>query len=294
MDVINRGFNGYNSRLGLACLPFILEEIMGPSSDICTDPLEGLPRPEAEDERPFSEPNGNRCPFRRPPTMQDAMPSRPRSSQRRGRSRAHPRYVFLIGFGANDSCLPEGAHSRYHVPLEEYASNLERMIRTILSWTGEGGATDVAVALLAPTPCDTEMQKASRNNERVTRVYADECKNVARKIGVPVVDLWRGMQLPVDREKGVDFDRDNGRHRKRDYLSDGLHLTPMGNYRLYQLVVEVLERSSRHDEIDDDSSDGEWGLGLAVTQLPRQYPDHSLVDAHNPELTFSANTYEDE
>jgi len=32
MDVVNRGMNGYNSRWGMAALPLILEEILGPSS----------------------------------------------------------------------------------------------------------------------------------------------------------------------------------------------------------------------------------------------------------------------
>jgi hypothetical protein len=65
-------------------------------------------------------------------------------------------------------------------------------------------------------------------------------------------------------------DQDYGDKWKSDYMSDGLHLTSLGNYRLYQSVVEMLETS----------------LGLTVEQLPRQYPDHSLVDANHPEKTF--------
>ena len=31
MDVVNQGMNGYNSRWGVAALPFMLEEMLGPA-----------------------------------------------------------------------------------------------------------------------------------------------------------------------------------------------------------------------------------------------------------------------
>ena len=71
---------------------------------------------------------------------------------------------------------------------------------------------------------------------------------------------------------------------KIDYLSDGLHLTPMGNYRLYELVVEVLDQSG---DVEEES----FGLGLAGSKLPRSYPDHSLVDAKDPGKTFGTDKY---
>jgi len=58
-----------------------------------------------------------------------------------------------------------------------------------------------------------------------------------------------------------------------------LHLTPMGNYRLYELVIEVIDRSM----VDGD---GNLGMGLAVRNLPRSYPDHSMIDATEPETSF--------
>lgn len=171
------------------------------------------------------------------------------------------RYTFVIGYGANDSCLPDGSCSRHHVPLDEYSSNLKQMIELIHTWND----ADTSVALLTPPPCDTNIRGESRNNENVTALYSRECIKIGNEMNVPVVDLWNEMQRSTRPS-----DQDYGDKWKSDYLSDGLHLTSLGNYRLYQSVVEMLETS----------------LGLTVEQLPRQYPDHSLVDANHPEETF--------
>jgi lysophospholipase L1-like esterase len=267
MDVINRGMNGYNSRWGLAALPLILEEIMGPSfaeAGGCLANEESTKNSEVEC---FTNDNGQAS----SPDTQALI--------------KYPQYAFLIGYGANDSCLAsEGAaHSRHHVSLEEYTSNLKKMIQLIQSWNCK--TTDrnhAAVALLTPPPCDTEKQKQSRNNENVTRLYADACKRTASDMRVPVVDLWNGMQLPIVFKDGKQSSTTSFRVNEQwkiDYLSDGLHLTPMGNYRLYELIVEVLDGSLEGD-------DGKLGMGLAVTALPRSYPDHSMIDAIDPERSF--------
>ncbi|KAL9189997.1 hypothetical protein ACHAXT_009672 [Thalassiosira profunda] len=238
-DVVNRGANGYNSLWGAAALQWILEDVLGPKA------ADG-------DGEAVAECTGNET--------------------------SYPQYTFIIGYGANDSCLPDGAHARHHVPLEEYASNLRGMVDTIQTWNAQ---KNVAVALVTPPPCDTEMQKESRHNENVTRLYADACIEVAREEEVPVVDAWRGMQLPLAKnatgEDASSFER--RRQWKEDYLSDGLHLSPLGNYRLYELVVDVLDRSRQEE--------GGRGLGLAATQLPRGFPDHSTVEAEDLAKTFA-------
>ena len=276
MDVINRGMNGYNSRWGLAALPLILEEILGaPShqddtvvSDECL-------------EKDVIKNNDAECEMN---TNNDQS-----SSTDKKEMTQHPQYAFLIGYGANDSCLPDGGCSRHHVALDEYASNLTKMIHLIQTWNAYSfsGNKKIAVALLTPPPCDTEKQKGNRDNDKVTRLYAEACRQVASDMGIPVVDAWNGMQLPTivqseqqsSTKSSSSFS--NNQQWKIDYLSDGLHLTPMGNYRLYELVIEVLDRSM----VDGD---GNLGMGLAVTNLPRSYPDHSTIDATEPETSFMA------
>ncbi len=279
--MLNRGMNGYNSRWAAAVLPLILEEILGPAASPVTSDGECI-EADSEDRGvkriidPASCPSSNN----NDELLTDDAQTRSFDVKQGQRTR-HPQYTFLIGFGANDSCLPDGPHSRNHVPLEEYSYNLIRMIRMIQTWN----AKDTAVALITPPPCDTEIQKPSRNNENVTKLYAEACIQVASDVGVPVVDFWNGMQLPIARNK--DGQEDDSSHKyknsqkwKRDYLSDGLHLTALGNYRLYELVIEVLERS------DGVKGEGGSGMGLSAANLPRSYPDHSMVDATQPQTTF--------
>lgn len=267
LDVLNRGMNGYNSRWGLACLPLILEEILGGASESSAGICGG----------------GGAV-------YDDGIEVERQYQSNTPRQQSYAQFSFIIGFGANDSCLIDGAHSRHHVSLEEYSSNLQSMIQMIRSWPSNSDynnctndnhnsidtTMNVAVALLTPPPCDTEVQKASRDNENVTKLYAQECLRVGRELGVPVVDLWNGMQVLID-ESGKEENDEKDGGWKEDYLSDGVHLTSLGNFRLYQLVVEMLDQTN-----DDDA----LGLGLEVTKLPRQYPDHSLVDSKHYEQTF--------
>ena len=253
LDVINRGMNGYNSKWGLAALPLILEEILGPAVSIIDGDDECIAKDTEDDEQKQKE-----C-------TRDAQ----QQTSATLKEQVHPQYTFIIGYGANDSALFNGAHSRHHIPIQECTSNLKQMTKTVQTWNTK----NVAVALLTPPPCDTTIQSKSRDNEHVTRLYAEACKQVATEMNVPVIDLWNGMQLPIvkdSKEDDVDIALfKNNEQWKVDYLSDGLHLTTMGNYRLYELVVEILDQS----------------IGLSVTKLPRSYPDHSTID-DEPAKTF--------
>lgn len=251
LDVINRGLNGYNSQWGLAALPLILEDILGPSVSI-----------EETDE--YGE-----CAVKEGDINSEITECiKPKSSTED--IQEYPQYTFLICFGANDSALSDGAHSRHHIPLQEYASNLKQMINMIQSWNK---SKKIAVALLTPPPCDTEVQKKSRDNEHVTRLYVEACKQLANEMNLPVVDLWNGMQLPI-KNRGEEVEESSFKSNqqwKADYLSDGLHLTALGNYRLHELVVEMLDSRVRLD----------------ITTLPRSFPDHSMIDKNNPQKTFT-------
>eukprot|EP00956_Cyclotella_meneghiniana_P032584 scaffold90174_cov65-Cyclotella_meneghiniana.AAC.4 len=251
VDVINRGMNGYNSRWGKAALPFILQEILGSH-----DSSDGYAMSSCVD-------NGQ------------CTQEKHQHKEETTASILYSQYTFLIGYGANDSCLPDGTCSRHHVPLDEYSSNLKQMIEMIQSYNDNYTRSSVSVALLTPPPCDTDIMKQRRDNENVTRLYASQIDKVGNEMKVPVVDLWNGMQLPIQSSDVIsNAEGDYDTKWKQDYLSDGLHLTSLGNYRLYQLVVDVLEKS----------------LGLLVQNIPRQFPDHSMVDAENPDTTFGTNT----
>ena len=252
-DVMNRGMNGYTSRMGREVLPWILEEILGKkleerSCEVDADNGNGTSDQETcgrknETEQPPSE-----------TTITQSI----------------PQYTFLIGYGANDSCLPHGTCSRHHVPLKEYSSNLQQMMKMIYTWN----TTSTSVVLLTPPPCDTNIQGDGRHNENVTVLYAREVIKLGKDWNVPVVNVWDGMQLPIQNNNHSISSQDYGNAWKTEYLNDGLHFTPMGNYRMFELIVEVLEKD----------------IGLSVEKIPRQFLDHSLVDAEFPEKSFGVGT----
>ncbi|XP_048325891.1 GDSL esterase/lipase At5g45920 isoform X2 [Ziziphus jujuba] len=68
--------------------------------------------------------------------------------------------------------------------------------------------------------------KPERTNEAAGD-YAKACIAVAGECGIPVVDLWTKMQQFSDWKKA--------------YLSDGLHLTQMGNRIVFEEVVKKLK-----------------------------------------------------
>ncbi|KAL7512046.1 hypothetical protein ACHAXN_009494 [Cyclotella atomus] len=280
LDVLNRGTNGYNSNWGKHALKLILEDVCGSADAIQS-------------------------------TTADTIQSTADTY-----SNKYPQCTFLIGYGANDSCLPTGSCHRHHVPIDDYSDNLRDMIQMIQSYHCQdaAAATDetptkttskVAIGLITPPPVDTSIQFSSRDNT-ITKLYAEAVMLIGQEMNVPVVDLWNGMQKPVrfgsrgdgacimahdslfdkDGNNSTDiFDRKHsnndectnteyGTRWKQEYLSDGLHLTPMGNYRMFELVVEMLEKE----------------MGLTVENVPRQYPDHSLVNAEFPDRSFVQGT----
>ncbi|KAL3776075.1 hypothetical protein HJC23_005091 [Cyclotella cryptica] len=76
----------------------------------------------------------------------------------------YPQDTFSISFEANDSCLPDGACSHNHVPIND----------------------------------NTQVVAISRYSENVT--YSEECIQVGEEMNVPVIDLWNGMKIPIDKD----------------------------------------------------------------------------------------------
>ena len=265
MDVINRGLGGYNTHWGLAVLPLILEELLGPSISA-----------QQVDNHTISNNNddvGGQCQQQEEEVQQQ---------QQQQQQQEIPQYTFVIAYGANDSCLLNGPHSRHHVTINNYSNNLQRMIQMIRTWKSNKMivSTTTKVVLMTPPPCDTNIQYPSRDNENSTRLYAETCVLVGKNLGVPVVDLWNGMQQQQQRQQQQQQQLPSqptlSSFWQEEYLSDGLHLTPMGNYRVYELLLNVLEAGEESGVF----------LGLTIPNLPRSYPDHTMVNATHPQQTF--------
>uniref|UniRef100_A0A2N9HX25 SGNH hydrolase-type esterase domain-containing protein n=1 Tax=Fagus sylvatica TaxID=28930 RepID=A0A2N9HX25_FAGSY len=174
-----------------------------------------------------------------------------------------PPAAATIFFGANDAALLGRTSERQHVPVEEYKENLSKTVHHLKECS-----PTMLVVLITPPPVDEAgrkeyaqsvygekaMELPERTNE-VTGLYAKQCLELAKEIGVLSVDLWSKMQ------------ETEGWQRK--FLSDGLHLTPEGNGLVHQEVTRVFNEA--------------W---LSAAEMPYDFPHHSEINGKNPEKAF--------
>lgn len=157
---------------------------------------------------------------------------------------AWPPLLATVFFGANDAAMADRASSRQHVPLNEYKQNLESIVAHLK-------AAGVAhIVLITPPPLDEQArirdmqerhnaplaQLPERTNE-VTGQYAAVVREVAANAGVLALDLFTGMQQEAGWEAR--------------YLNDGLHFTPAGQAKLYDLLQAVIDAHIPQLRVDE-------------------------------------------
>ncbi|XP_059657891.1 GDSL esterase/lipase At5g62930 [Cornus florida] len=176
---------------------------------------------------------------------------------------ATPPAAATIFFGANDAALLGRNSERQHVPVEMYKENLQKIVRHLKECS-----PSMLVVLITAPPIDEKGRMAyarslygekamtlpERTNE-VAGLYAKQCVELAKELGVPSINLWSKMQETEDWQ--------------RKFLSDGLHLTPEGNAVVHQEVVRVFSEA--------------W---LSASEMPYDFPHHSEIDGKNPEKAF--------
>jgi lysophospholipase L1-like esterase len=243
LDVVNRGFrfvplsvvvdgrlticSGYNTRHALAVLPHII-----PSPDVAR--IRMLVRP---------------CP------MIAILKSRLLTHQ-------------VVFFGANDASLPDSP-SKQHIPLPEFKDNLEKIITHPLVV-----AHSPRIILVAPPPVNEHPMWVYEQSQGLTSLartaattksYADAAVQVGKKLGVPVVDLWKAFMAKArfDHEAWKTGDpipgsldmppndelvklmhdgvfRRSTLHQSQCSQIAGLHFNPAGYDILFEEVVKVI------------------------------------------------------
>ncbi|KDP31089.1 hypothetical protein JCGZ_11465 [Jatropha curcas] len=174
-----------------------------------------------------------------------------------------PPVAVTIFFGANDAALKGRTSERQHVPVDEYKENLRKIVLHLKECS-----PTMLVILITPPPVDEEgrkeyakskygekaMELPERTNE-MAGVYAKECVELAKELGIRSIDIWSKMQKIEGWQKKI--------------LSDGLHLTPEGNAVVSQEVIRVFNEA--------------W---LSASEMPYDFPHHSEIDDKNPEKAF--------
>lgn len=141
-------------------------------------------------------------------------------------SASPPLKAISIWWGANDATLPMRTQS---IPIEEFKDNLNKFIDMFRSESSPHFSPGTTIFLLPPPPISISQRKEDvlakwghenldRTFER-TKQFAEAVREVAEQRQVVFVPLFDNMMAAAGP------DPDNG---LRQFLSDGLHLTPAG------------------------------------------------------------------
>lgn len=130
---------------------------------------------------------------------------------------------MVLFFGANDAApLP----SVQHVDIKHYEENITEIIAFIKQHNSQ-----VKLLLISPPPV-LEQQLQEHNllrSEKATELYAKSCIKVANQLQIPALDLWSVMM--------------QSEHKTKDLLSDGLHLSKLGNALLSQAFMDKISQT---------------------------------------------------
>lgn len=195
--------------------------------------------------------------------------------------------LVTIFFGANDASDP-ALNGRQHVPLDRYESNIGDIISLTRSNFGEG----VGILLISPPPVCHEgrlrFQKeaygdgASAKLERsleLSGTYARGAARVAREMGVPFLDLWTRIQFTP---AGVE------RENWRDYLSDGLHFSALGNEFVGAAILDVIDECFPRLSVKPAPDTGNINSFSTCLAMQRMGPWNDEIDHTEPEKAFES------
>ncbi|ORX35419.1 SGNH hydrolase-type esterase domain-containing protein [Kockovaella imperatae] len=163
-----------------------------------------------------------------------------RKEEAAGQSRIRLATVWL---GTNDAVVSE-APTGQHVPLEEYAANLHKILDHLTS--GERYPIVPNIILITPPPCypGASTPPSTERDTKITKQYAEAARKVGeewkaksgRAWAVEVVDTWADMVENVG--EGQPLTR---------YLTDGVHLTKAGYDVVWDGVVKAIKQGGLKD-----------------------------------------------
>ncbi len=187
--------------------------------------------------------------------------------------------LVTLFFGANDASDPM-LNGRQHVPLGGYEANM----RDIVALTRSNFGEDVGIILISPPPVchdgrlrfqreaygDGATGKLERTLE-LSGAYARGAARVANEMGVPFLDLWTGMQ-----------ERENW----RDFLSDGLHFSALGNEFVGKAVLDTIDRCLPQLSVKPAPDTGNINSFSTCLAMQRMGPWHDEIDLTKPDRGF--------
>ncbi|KAJ1883568.1 isoamyl acetate-hydrolyzing esterase [Coemansia sp. RSA 1722] len=205
MDVLNRGFNGYNTDYACNVAHLVLprtKSLEYPTQDICPSR--------------YLLPNFS-------PKVE----------------------LLTICFGANDSMLAPGSKHVPLERFASNLRQLVHMVKDPESeyYSPDTRIVLITPPPVGDNMYKTFAEKAGASEKRdnkVTKLYADAARDVAQELDVRCIDLWTAIEDKVKDYNATAETEANQFDGYDQYLSDGLHLSAKGNELLFELVQSLV------------------------------------------------------
>ncbi|OMJ18191.1 Isoamyl acetate-hydrolyzing esterase 1-like protein [Smittium culicis] len=235
LDVLNRGFSGYNTISGGVIFP----RLFPTTSEKATPAKVSFPETEVYN------------------SVEELAV---RADQEFGFEKKLESKIKLviIFLGANDSCF---SGTQQHVPLIEFKRNIESMITLLRDPSSEKYSPGTNIVLITPPPISEVMwektlagvgvYEVSRSNLSV-KEYANAVVEVGKKHGIPAIDAWTALMDEIkamreERFKSAKLDDlraqsySDASHGFEELLIDGLHLTKRGNDKVFKMLTDIID-----------------------------------------------------
>ncbi|KAJ2120318.1 isoamyl acetate-hydrolyzing esterase [Coemansia sp. RSA 720] len=256
MDVLNRGFAGYNTTGARAVVHRVFPKTRTNTRSSTLSgwyPWLGSSKPAKSSGLAIYNSTGSIWPSRN-----NHFPSSARKLQ-----------LCIIFFGANDA-QEEGEFG--HNPIEKYAENLRYFVSLLRSPDSEHYSPDTRILFITPPASGELMLKAKARSgympmfwNKDTKAYAEVVKEIATEVGAPYVDLYSAIEnrinppnkrAEISNKLGTSNTTSTGNVESTvqaaksgkyggydQLLIDGIHLNPAGNKMLFNLVVAEINKN---------------------------------------------------
>jgi isoamyl acetate esterase len=192
--------------------------------------------------------------------------------------------LCVVFFGANDAALRE-VDPHHHVPIDEYADNLKRMITQI-----QQSASRPKILLVTPPTVHHEQRlqyqkqrfgdKATGVLERrndVTAQYADACAALGAAMNVPVLHMFNAMVngTPNSNSSSINAADETA---WGEYFYDGLHFSSAGQQFVATQVLHAINEHFPDLAVVPDPVTGQWcNSGSQCPALSPNGPYHDEI-----------------
>ncbi|KAJ2851019.1 hypothetical protein IWW36_001446 [Coemansia brasiliensis] len=239
MDVINRGFSGYNTTRAREIVSQVLPITKQPSNYGLLGPLArwfgstdtslfAFPKVDKESETIW-------------PERDDTFPQNSRALR-----------LCIFFFGTNDAAVSTW---HQHNPIESFRDNLLYFVSLLRDPSSKHYSPSTKILFITPPPVgDRMVEERARiegetvfNQNALARQYAQVVREVANEVNTPYVDLYEQIEALAKRSR-TSAASDSGSQvvgfeGYDSYLVDGIHLNKQGNRLLYSMILMTIRKN---------------------------------------------------